>query len=596
MGPNVGAPRQRSPSIAPLAQAPRRRSPPSDPHLGSGQIQEEVIERQQQRTRVPAPQATPHWTLDEETWLTELLEEGLHIEYAAEQLGRTIEDVILRWSHIEARNSEIERRVRERQRARENFQIHHRPTNPAVTNQAPPAAHAEELDIPRERTTQRFADMEVDNREAERRCRERHRGRDKSWSRHRPANSPLANQAPPAAHADVLDSTPERRRTQRIADMEAQNREDERRGRERHGASDTSRSRHQPANPLLANQAPQAAHADVLNRSLERRRTQRITDMEADNRENERRVRERHGARDKSPSRHGPANSPLANQAPPASPPEVLDRTLESMLQRIADMRVDNREAERRGREQQRARDQSQSRYRPANPPLANQASPALPATNLHGTAENVTQRLADTDAENREVERGGGERQETGEELNTALLERQRLSNVRLRLAEIEDEDWEAERRARERQRIRGELWADIEDQNRKAERRRVELQRARELMFAIIEDERRDSEWRARERHRAREELQNRCLPTNPAVTNRAAQTAPAVIPPVRVAENEAQGPAIVEDVAPGTANIPDVAHGSANTPGVAQGSANIGDERIEEIFRILTGQQIG
>lgn len=362
---SVGALRQRSPSIVPLAQVPRRRSLPPDPQVVSGQVQEEVIGRRQQRTRV----ATPDWTLDEETWLTEFMREGLQIKDAAEALDRTVRDVIHRWAQIEAENRETERRGRERQRAREKLQIRHRPTNPPLKNQAPPVAHA-----------------------------------------------------------------------------------------------------------------------------------------------------------------------------------AVLDRTVEGVTQRLADMEVENREAERRGRERQRAREKSHSRHRPANPPVTNQASPAAPAATLHGTVENVTQRLADTEVEKREAERGGRERRGTGEELHAALLNRT-IGIVRQRLADIEDEDWEAENKSRERRRVRGELWADIEGQNREAERRRGERQRAREHLLAIIEDENGDAEWRGREREGAREKLQNRCRPTNPAVTNRASPTAPAVLPG-RAVESVAQGSANVED----------------------------------------------
>ena len=456
------APRHRSPSIVSLAQIQPRSQPPHRQIVSEPVQEEDVIERQQQPTRVPARRpATPDWTLNEDMWLTELMKEGRHVQDVAEKLNRTVRDVMLRWAKIKGKNRETEGRDRERQRAR-----------------------------------------------------------GKSHSRHPLAISPLANQASPAAQATRSHET-----------------------------------------------------ADNV--------TQRLMDTEVENREAKRRGRERHRAREKSYSRHRQINSPVTNQSPPDADAEPIDNNIKTMTQRIAAMEA---EAERRDRKQQRAREESYSRHRPANP--------------LHEAAENVRQRLVDTEAGNTEAERRGRERPGTGEEeSHTALLDRT-LGNVRQRLAEIEDEELEAERRAHERQRVRGNLWADIEVQNRKDERRRVELQRARENLLAIIEDETREAEWRVRERQIVREELQNRCRPTitNPAGTDQAAPSAPVALQGGVVENLAPQGSAIVEDAAQGVANTENVAQGpAANTEDVVPGSINMEDlaqrlANLEETNRTL------
>lgn len=353
--PNIGAPRQRSPSIVSLTQVPRRRSPPPYPQVGSEQVQEEVIERQQQRTRVTAPQATPDWTLDEETWLTELMREGIHIEDAAEALDRTVGDVIHRWAQIEDENRETESRGRERQRAREKFQIRHRPTNPPVTNKAPPATHAPVLDRTVESVTQRLADMEVENREAERRGRERQRAREKSHSRHRPANPPVEKRASPAAPAATLHGTVEN-----VENGEAERGDRERRqgtGKESHTAS-LNRT-------ILCNVRERLADIededwDAEKRARERRRVrgELWADIEGQNREDERRRGE-------------------------------LQRAREHLLAIIED---ENREAEWRGRERQGAREELQNRCRPTNAAVRNGAAPTTPAVLPDIAVEKVAQ------------------------------------------------------------------------------------------------------------------------------------------------------------------------------------------------------------
>lgn len=338
---NVGAPLQRSPSIVPLTQVPRRRSQPPYPQVSPRQVQEDVIERQQQRIRVPARQATPDWTLGEETWLTELMREGVDIEDAAEALDRTIGDVIHRWAQIEDENWESESRGRERQGAREKFQIRHRPTNPPVTKQASPAAHAPILDTTVESVTQRLTDMEVENREAERRGRERQRAREKLKSCHRPANPSVANQASPAAPAATSHGTVEN----------VENREAEGGDRERQGIGKES-------------------HAALLDRTLGNVR-ERLAAIEDEDWEAERRARERRKVR-------GELWADIESQNREAERRRSeLQRARENLLAIIED---ENREAELRARERQGAREELKNRCRPTNAAVTNGAAPIAPA------------------------------------------------------------------------------------------------------------------------------------------------------------------------------------------------------------------------
>ena len=484
--PNVGTPRQRSPLIVPLAQIPRRRSPPPDPQVVSGQVQEEIMERQQQQTRVPAPQATPDWIPDVETTLTELTRDGLHIEDAAGAMNRAVEDVIQRWAQTQVENRESERRGRERHGAGEVLQSRRQPTNSPVTDQAPPAAHAAVVDRIVENVKQRLADIEIETREAERRGRERRRAGEIVQNRRQPTNLPVTDQSPPAAHAAVVDRIVENVK-QRLADIEVETRETERRGRERQRTREQLENRHWPMNPLVPNQALPAAHAAVLDRTVENV-PQRAANVEVETREAERRGRERQRTGEVLQNLHRPTNSPVPSPAFSPAYAAVLDRTVENVTQRLADIEDEDREAERRARERHRVRGEL----------------------------------LADIEAQNKEAERKHRERQRAREHL----------------LAGIENDNREAERRSRERQKAREEF------QNHCRQTDPLETNRASPTSpaampdrvvenvaqrLANMEDEHKEAKWTVRERQRARDLFRNLNWPTNKQKTNQAPLAAP-------------------------------------------------------------------
>lgn len=70
------------------------------------------------------------------------MRDELNIQDAADVLDRTVEDVTQRWANINDENREVERRCHERQRARQKLQNRGQLKNPPINNQAPPAVPA----------------------------------------------------------------------------------------------------------------------------------------------------------------------------------------------------------------------------------------------------------------------------------------------------------------------------------------------------------------------------------------------------------------------------------------------------------------------
>ena len=248
---------------------------------------------------------------------------------------------------------------------------------------------------------QRLANVEVEAWEAERRGRERQRTGEVLQNPHRPTNPPVPSQAFSPAYAAVFDRTVENV-PQRLANVEIEAWEAERRARERQRTGEVLHNLHGPTNPPMLSQAFSPAHAAVLDRTVEKV-TQRLANIEDEDREAERRARERHRVR-------GELLADIEAQNKEAERRHrERQRAREHLLGGIEN---ENREAERRSRERQKARDEFQNRCRQTDPLETHRAFPTSPAAVPDSVVENVAQGPAYIKDDYKEVKRTVRERQ----------------------------------------------------------------------------------------------------------------------------------------------------------------------------------------